>query len=190
MTMMLRHLPNLLTTLRLAAAPTTAGLLVAGHFNAAFGLFAVAGLSDAADGFLAKRFGLDSALGRVLDPIADKALMLAAFVTLALLDEVPVWVASVVIGRDVLILLGLAIAVALRAPIGVQPILLGKLCTALQMFYIGSHLAALAFAFPLRVISPADAYVVGVVALASGFAYSAVWLKAMRAVWIEYGRRA
>src|SRR5258708_2306767 len=85
MTMMLRHLPNLLTTLRLAAAPTTAGLLVAGHFNAAFGLFAVAGLSDAADGFLAKRFGLDSPLGRVLDPIADKALMLAAFVTLALL---------------------------------------------------------------------------------------------------------
>lgn len=190
MTMMLRHLPNLLTTLRLAAAPTTAGLLVAGHFNAAFGLFAVAGLSDAADGFLAKRFGLDSPLGRVLDPVADKALMLAAFVTLALLDDVPVWVAAIVIARDVLILLGLAIAVALRAPIGVKPILLGKLCTALQMFYIGSHLAALAFAFPLGAITPVDAYVVGVIALASGFAYFAVWLKAMRAVWIEYGRRA
>jgi cardiolipin synthase (CMP-forming) len=187
---MLRHLPNLLTTLRLAAAPTTAGLLVAGHFNAAFGLFAVAGLSDAADGFLAKRFGLDSPLGRVLDPIADKALMLAAFVTLALLDDVPAWLAAIVIARDVLILLGLAIAVALRAPIGVKPILLGKLCTVLQMFYIGSHLASLAFAFPLGEISPADAYLVGVIALASGFAYSAVWLKAMRAVWIEYGRRA
>ena len=88
--MMLRHLPNLLTSLRLAAAPTTAGLLVAGHFNAAFGLFAVAGLSDAADGYLAKRFGLDSPLGRILDPTADKALMLAAFVTLAILDDVPV----------------------------------------------------------------------------------------------------
>lgn len=190
MTMMLRHLPNFLTTLRLAAAPATAGLLVAGHFNAAFGIFAMAGLSDAADGFLAKRFGLDSQLGRVLDPIADKALMLAAFVTLALLDDVPVWAAAIVIGRDMLILLGLAIAVALRAPIGVKPILLGKLCTALQMFYVGSHLASLAFGFPLGAISPADAYVVGIVALASGFAYSAVWLKAMRAVWIEYGRRA
>jgi len=188
--MMLRHLPNLLTSLRLAAAPTTAGLLVAGHFNAAFGLFAVAGLSDAADGFLAKRFGLDSPLGRVLDPIADKALMLAAFVTLALLDDVPAWVAAMIIGRDVLILLGLAIAVALRAPIGVKPILLGKLCTALQMFYIGTHLAALAFAFPLGAISPADSYAVGTIALASGLAYFAVWIKAMRAVWIEYGRRA
>jgi cardiolipin synthase len=179
-----------LTTLRLAAAPTTAGLLVAGHFNAAFGLFAVAGLSDAADGFLAKRFGLDSTLGRVLDPIADKTLMLVLFVTLALLDDVPVWLAAIVVARDVLILLGLAIAMALRAPIGVQPILLGKLCTALQVLYIGSHLAALAFEFPLDAISPADAYLVASVALASGFAYSAVWLKAMRAVWIEYGRRA
>jgi cardiolipin synthase len=179
-----------LTTLRLAAAPTTAGLLVAGHFNAAFGLFAVAGLSDAADGFLAKRFGLDSPLGRVLDPIADKALMLAGFVTLALLDDVPVWLAVIVVARDVLILLGLAIAMALRAPVGVQPILLGKLCTAMQVLYIGAHLASLAFEIPLDWISPADAYMVAAVALASGFAYSAVWLKAMRTVWIEYGRRA
>lgn len=187
---MLRHLPNVLTSLRLAAAPTTAGLLVAGHFNAAFGLFAVAGLSDAADGFLAKRFGLDSPLGRVLDPIADKALMVAAFVTLASLDDVPVWLAAVVIARDILILLGLAIAMALQAPIGVQPILLGKLCTALQVLYIGAHLAALAFGFPLDAIYPADVYVVAGVALASGFAYFVVWLRAIRAVWIEYGRRA
>jgi cardiolipin synthase len=190
MTVMLRHLPNLLTSLRLAAAPMTAGLLVAGHFNAAFGLFAAAGLSDAADGFLAKRFGLDSQLGRVLDPIADKTLMLALFVTLALLDDVPVWLAALIVARDVLILVGLAIAMSLRAPIGVQPILLGKLCTALQVLYIGSHLASLAFGFSLETVYPADAYLVASIALASGLAYSAVWLKAMRAVWIAYGRRA
>ena len=73
--MLLRHLPNLLTTLRLAAAPATAGLLAAGHFSAALALFVFAGLSDAADGFLAKRFGLSTPLGRFLDPLADKALM-------------------------------------------------------------------------------------------------------------------
>lgn len=190
MTMMLRHLPNLLTSLRLAAAPTTAGLLVAGHFNAAFGLFAVAGLSDAADGFLAKRFGLASPLGRVLDPVADKALMLAAFVTLAMLDDVPMWLAATIIARDALILLGLGIAVALQVPIGVQPLLIGKLSTALQVVYIGWHLAALAFEYPLGPVAPADAYLVGGVAVASGFAYFAVWLKAMRAIWIQDGRRA
>lgn len=187
---LIRHLPNFLTTLRLAAAPTTAGLLAAGHFNAAFGVFAFAGLSDAADGFLAKRFGLASRLGRFLDPLADKALMVALFVTLAFLGEVPMWLAATIIGRDVLILLGLAVAVAVQAPIAVQPLLIGKLATALQVIYIGWHLAALAFEFPLGATSPADAYLVGGVALASGFAYLLVWLNAMRAIWIQAGRRA
>jgi cardiolipin synthase len=190
MMLMLRHLPNLITTLRLAAAPTTAGLLVAGHFNAAFGLFAFAGLSDAADGFLAKRFNLASRLGRFLDPAADKALMLAAFVTLAILDDVPAWLAVTVITRDLLILLGLASAVALRAPIAVEPLFLGKVCTALQVLYIGWHLAALAFELPVGAGAPADAYLVGAFAWISGFAYLGVWLKAMRAVHVQDGRRA
>jgi cardiolipin synthase len=190
MMFMLRHLPNLITTLRLAAAPTTAGLLVAGHFNAAFGLFAFAGLSDAADGFLAKRFNLSSRLGRFLDPAADKALMLAAFVTLAILDDVPVWLAVTVIARDLLILLGLASALALRASIAIQPLFLGKVCTALQVIYIGWHLAALAFDLPVNVGAPADAYLVAAFAWISGFAYLAVWLKAMRAIHVQEGRRA
>ncbi len=186
----LRHVPNLLTGLRLAAAPATAGLLAAGHFKAAFGIFVFAGISDAADGFLAKRFNLSSTLGRVLDPAADKALMLAAFVTLALLGAVPEWLAATVIARDALILGGLAMAVALRAPVAVQPTLLGKLSTALQVLYIGWHLAALAFDWPVSVLAPADAYAVGAAALLSGFGYLSVWLKAMRAVWLQDGRRA
>jgi cardiolipin synthase len=190
MMLLLRHLPNLITTLRLAAAPTTAGLLAAGHFNAAFGLFAFAGLSDAADGFLAKRFNLSSRLGRLLDPAADKALMLAAFVTLAILDDVPAWLAVTVIARDLLILLGLAAAFALRAPIAVQPLILGKACTALQVLYIGWHLAALAFELPAEATAPADAYIVAAFAWMSGFAYLAVWLKSMRAVPAQEGRRA
>lgn|SRR6185312_903270 len=187
---MIRHLPNFLTTLRLAAAPATAGLLAAGHFNAALGIFAFAGLSDAADGFLAKRFGLSTRLGRFLDPAADKALMLAVFITLAVLDDVPAWLAAVVIGRDALILLGLAIAVAVQAPIGVQPLLIGKLSTALQVIYIGWHLASLAFQFPTGSTSPADAYLVGIVALASGAAYLSVWFRGMRSIRFRDVRRA
>ena len=175
-----RHLPNLLTGLRLAAAPTTAGLLVAGHFNAAFGIFAFAGLSDAADGFLAKRFNLSTRLGRILDPAADKALMLAAFLTLAFLGDVPLWLAFLVIARDAAIIAGLLIAVGLRAPIAIQPLLIGKVCTVVQVVYIGLHLAALAFELPLTI--PIDAYVVAAVTLASLFAYGGVWLAAMRAV--------
>ena len=185
---MLRHLPNLLTTLRLAAAPATAGLLAAGDFNAAFGIFAIAGLSDAADGFLAKRFNLATRLGRFLDPAADKALMLVLFVTLAILDDVPVWLAFTVIARDVAIVLGLAVAAAAQAPVAVQPLFIGKLCSAVQVVYIGTHLASLAFEFPLDPIMPADAFVVAAIALVSLAAYLGVWLKAMRAVRIEDGR--
>src|SRR5438105_5303511 len=165
--MLLRHLPNLLTTLRLAAAPATAGLLAGGHFGAALGLFTFAGISDAADGFLAKRFGLSTPLGRFLDPLADKALMLAVFVTLASLDDVPLWLAVTVIGRDLLIVCGLAVALALRAPIAIRPVMAGKVCTAAQVVYIALHLASLAFGFSIAFLAPADAYITAAVALAS-----------------------
>jgi cardiolipin synthase len=147
--------------MRLAAAPATAGLLAAGHFNAALGLFAFAGLSDAADGFLAKRFNFGSKLGRILDPAADKALMLVLFVTLAALGNVPIWLTATVIARDVAILGGLAVAVVWRAPIRVQPLMIGKLCTA-------------------NMLAPGDAYGVAAIAWLSGFAYLAALIKAMR----------
>jgi cardiolipin synthase (CMP-forming) len=181
--MLLRHLPNLLTTLRLAAAPATAGLLVAGHFGAALGLFTFAGISDAADGFLAKRFGLSTPLGRFLDPLADKALMLAVFITLARLDDVPLWLTATVISRDLLIVSGLAVALALRAPISIKPLMAGKICTATQVGYIALHLASLAFGFSIAAISPADSYITAGVTIASVIAYLSVWLNAMQRIW-------
>ena len=177
-----RHLPNLLTGFRLIAAPATAGLLVSGHFTAAFGVFACAGLSDAADGYLAKRFGLGSELGRILDPAADKALMLAVFVTLAVLGEVPVWLAAVVVGRDAAIVLGLLLAMMSRAAVEVEPLVIGKLTTALQVLYIALHLASLAFGFSLSAVSPADAFVVAAVTLASWLGYGLVLIRAMRGI--------
>jgi cardiolipin synthase len=187
---LLRHVPNALTGLRLVAAPATAGLLVAGHFNAAFGVFALAGVSDAADGYLAKRFGLTTPLGRILDPAADKALMLAAFVTLACLGALPIALAAIVIGRDLCIVLGLGVAAMARAPIPIQPLLLGKLATALQLLYIGIHLASLAFRFPLDAVEPADAYVVAATTIASALGYGVIWFNAMGQGRSEAGRRA
>jgi len=141
---MFRHVPNLLTGLRLAAAPATAGLLTTGHFDAAFGIFAVAGASDAADGFLAKRFGLTSRLGSYLDPMADKALMLAAFVALNILGAVPLWLTLVIVARELLFFAAIGAALAAGAPLIIRPLLIGKVGTALQVLYIAAHLAALA----------------------------------------------
>jgi cardiolipin synthase len=176
-------LPNVLTSLRLVAAPATAVLLALGDYTVAFVVFAAAGLSDAMDGFLAKRFGFSTRFGRILDPIADKALMFAAFVMLGVVGEAPLWLVVLMIGRDALITVGLFVGVAAQAPIRVQPLVLGKLCTALQICYVATHLASLAFAFALDAIVPFDAYILAMVAVASTLDYSGIWLKAMRVVW-------
>lgn len=180
---LLRHLPNVLTSLRLIAAPAVAALLFLGDYAIAFVVFAAAGLSDAVDGFLAKRFGFSTRFGRILDPIADKALIFAAFVMLAIIGEVPLWLVALMIGRDALITLGLFVGVAAQAPIRVQPLILGKLCSALQVLYVAAHLGALAFALPLDAVAPYDAYALAIVAVASTLDYIGIWLKAMRTVW-------
>lgn len=178
---MLRHVPNVLTGLRLAAAPATAGLLSTGHFDAAFSVFAFAGMSDAADGYLAKRLGVTSRLGRFLDPAADKALLIAAFIALTILGVVPLWLTLVVLARECLLLLGIATAMMAGAPIALKPLFIGKLGTALQVFYVAAHLAALAFGFRLASVEPGDAYVLAGVTLLSTLAYGRVWFAAMRA---------
>jgi cardiolipin synthase len=138
-----RHLPNILTGLRLASAPVVALLLFGGRDGAALSVFAFAGLSDAADGFLAKRFGFATSFGRYLDPAADKILMLASFVTLTLLGKTPVWLTAVVIGRDLSIVVGVAIAVALTLPVRVEPLFVGKVSTAFQIAYVALALVLL-----------------------------------------------
>lgn len=178
---MLRHLPNILSGLRLALAPATAGFVATDNFMAAFGVFALAGVTDALDGRLAKALNSSTEFGKVLDPIADKALMTAAFLALAFIGDVPVWLAALVIGRDALIGAGVGICVLRGAKVDTTPLFLGKLTTTLQITYLGVHLGALAFALSLARIVPIDAYAVAGLTLASGAAYGARWVSAMRA---------
>ncbi|KAF9240598.1 CDP-alcohol phosphatidyltransferase-domain-containing protein, partial [Melanogaster broomeanus] len=96
-------IPNLLTVSRILACPILGWSILEGDFYLATGLLVYAGLSDSVDGFLARRFGMSSVLGTILDPAADKALMTTLTVTLAIKGMLPVWLATVVIGRDVLL---------------------------------------------------------------------------------------
>lgn len=141
---LLKHLPNLLTGLRLASAPAVALLLIGGNDRAALGIFALAGLSDAADGFLAKRFGLDTRFGRYLDPAADKLLMLASFLTLTMTGIAPLWLTALVIGRDLAIIAGVVLVALLELPIPLRPLFLGKVSTACQITYVALALLLLA----------------------------------------------
>lgn len=175
----MRQAPNILSALRLVAAPVTAILILEHKDTAALGVFVVAGLSDALDGYLAKRFSLTSRFGAWLDPAADKLLMLASFVTLTMIGVIPLWLTVLVIGRDVAIVLGIFLAFALRAPLKVAPLLAGKACTVVQVAYIAFSLLLLAAQWQRAAWSQAGELVVAVFVAWSFLAYAGVWLKAV-----------
>lgn len=178
---MLKHLPNILTAMRLACAPALAYLLVTGADRAALGIFAFAGLSDAVDGYFAKRFGFATRLGRYLDPAADKLLMLAAFVVLTAMGTSPLWLAIVVISRDAAIIAGIVLGHALDLPLRIAPLLIGKLSTAVQVGYVGLMLLSLSFGLHWTLFARMAAVVTAAVTLASWLGYGAVLVRAFAA---------
>ena len=102
----MRHIPNALCILRMLLVVPVAWLLVTDNYRLTLGVFAFAAATDGLDGFLAKRFGWTSELGKILDPLADKILLVGVFITLAALGVVPVWLAVTAVARDVVITVG------------------------------------------------------------------------------------
>ncbi|HEY1631277.1 MAG TPA: CDP-alcohol phosphatidyltransferase family protein [Rhizomicrobium sp.] len=174
----LRNMPNILTGLRLACAPMLAALLLTQHERAAFVVFVIAGLTDLADGWLAKRFHLATRVGRWLDPTADKALMLAAFLCLTQMGATPIWLTAVVIGRDVVIVLGILLAKLMELPLRVAPLPIGKFSTAVQVGYVALILFVLAFDLDWQTVSALAAVITGAATIMSGLAYAQLWLRA------------
>lgn len=129
----MRHLPNILTFLRMLLTVPLAWLLRDGRYDAALAVALLAGVTDALDGFLAKRFGWQSWLGGVLDPVADKLLLFVCFIGLAHVGALPVWLAWLVVGRDVVIVAGAVAYHNLIGPLTAQPSSLSKLTTCLQI---------------------------------------------------------
>src|ERR1700759_5231131 len=133
---MVRHLPNLISALRLLAAPFAAWLILSGHDMAALLAFAAAGLSDGLDGFIARRWGVPSGFGAWLDPAADKLLMLLCFTALFAVHAAPFWLVALVIGRDVALAMGWGLLKALGLVAHVHTLFLGKISTVVQVLYI------------------------------------------------------
>jgi len=132
-----KHLPNLLSGSRLVAAPYIFWLLSSHDYRSALIWFAIIGATDGADGYIARRFNAQSRLGALLDPVADKVLLSGSFLVLALSGAIPVWLAIIVIGRDLLILLfAIGTLILSQIPREFPPSTAGKLSTALQILYI------------------------------------------------------
>jgi cardiolipin synthase len=175
----LRQVPNLISSLRIVLVIPIALALVHHQFIATMALFGAAAVSDAADGFLAKRFGWQSPIGAILDPIADKLLLATVLVVLAILALVPLWLMATAVARDAVIVLG---AVAYRVcigPIEGRPTMISKLNTACQAAFILCVVAREQFAAPAAWVVLMLGALTFVTVLVSGIDYV-----------LRYGRRA
>ena len=130
------NIPNSLTLLRILLVPVFIGFMTYGEYGYAFAALVVAGLTDAIDGPIARRLNQRTKLGTILDPLADKMLLTSCFISLSTLHLVPSWLVILVVSRDVILLLGTAVAHVTNTPIDVTPTLLGKGTTLLQLGYV------------------------------------------------------
>ena len=167
----MRHIPNLICLIRLALIWPVAGALHAGRYQLALALFVVAAISDGLDGFLAKRFNWVSELGKVLDPAADKLLLVVVFVESAWLGLVPWWVTAAAVARDVMIALGALIYRAWIGPLRGRPTVISKINTAAQLLYLAGVMLVAAVALPLTGELSAFAFIVFATTVLSGLDY-------------------
>ncbi|MEI5663902.1 CDP-alcohol phosphatidyltransferase family protein [Bosea sp. CCNWLW174] len=172
-------LPNLITIARLILVPLVIVMIVNGRWDEAFFLFVTAGVSDAIDGFIAKRFDMKSELGAYLDPLADKALIVSIYITLAIIGIIPVWLVIVVVSRDLMIVTAVILSWLLEKPVTIAPIVVSKLNTAAQLVFAALVLGSKSLEIDVGAIMPAAQILVAALTLASMGAYLALWLRHM-----------
>jgi len=146
--MSLNWLPNAISLLRIVLVAPIMMLITAGSFGWAIALFWLASFSDGIDGYLAKRFRWHTRIGALLDPLADKLLVAGTFVTLAYSHQIPVWLAVLVISRDVIIVAGAAAYNFLVRPVEGEPTRISKLNTALELLFLLFVLSRAGFGWP------------------------------------------
>ncbi len=170
-----RDLPNLISVLRIVLVVPVTLMLWQERFTAALYLFALAGFSDALDGYLAKRYGWTSWLGGLLDPLADKLLLVACYFTLGWLGLLPVWLVAAVLARDIIIVAGATAYHFWIARLEADPTLLSKLNTLAQIVLVLAVVFNQAVNIELQVFDNALIYIVACTTLLSGAWYVVSW---------------
>lgn len=173
-------IPNIITLARLVTVPVIVLLLMEGVYGWAFALFLVAGLSDGIDGVIARWVpGQASDLGRYLDPIADKALLVSMFLALGAVGKIHVWLVVLVVARDLLIVGGVLLSWLLSRPVPIMPIMVSKTNTAAQIALAALALADLGLAWRLDGLVDIMEWVVAALTIASAAAYLVGWARHM-----------
>lgn len=176
---MYANIPNFITLARVLSVPVIFYLLINDNSRAAFYVFVLAGVSDAVDGYLAKRFNWTTELGAYLDPLADKALIVSIYIALGVSREIPLWLVIAVVSRDILILLAVLLSWLLDHPVRIKPLNLSKLNTLAQIVLAATVLADDAFDFGLDTTRLGLVWITGALTILSLLAYLRAWLMHM-----------
>jgi cardiolipin synthase len=172
-------IPNIITLGRILLVPIIVWAIASSEMEIAFAIFVVAGVSDAVDGFLAKRFNMTSELGALLDPLADKALLVSIYVALGIWGAIPRWIVILVVSRDIMIVAAVIVSWLFGKPVPMKPSMVSKLNTVAQVAFAALVLASLGFGFKPR---PYDLILMGFVtvfSLVSVSLYLVEWVRHM-----------
>ena len=172
-------IPNLITLGRIILVPAVVWAIISGEMLVAFALFLVAGISDAVDGFLAKRFHMASELGAYLDPLADKALIVSIYVALGIAGALPISLVILVVSRDIMIISGFMLSWLIGKPMPVRPLAISKVNTVAQIFLATFVLAEQGFHFNAALLSTIAVLLVAVLTVLSIAFYLAEWVRHM-----------
>jgi cardiolipin synthase (CMP-forming) len=175
-------LPNIITLGRILLVPVIVWAIASGQMTIAFALFAIAGLSDAVDGFLAKRFNMTSEIGALLDPLADKALLVSIYVALGIWGAIPRWLVILVVSRDIMIVGAVIVSWLLAKPVAMKPLMVSKLNTVAQVTFAALVLAALGFGFDPDPFDRVLMAIVTILTLLSVAFYLVNWVKHMSTI--------
>ena len=180
------NIPNIITLGRALLVPVVFWLMLKGHFQAAFFLFVLAGVSDAVDGYLAKRFHWETELGASRDPLADKLLVACVFIAMGWLGELPSWLVIAVVTRDVLIIIAVMLAWLLGRPLRIKPLVVSKANTVAQLVLAATVLADTGFQLGLGWVRDALVMITALLTLASLGAYMRAWLSHMNRYEVDH----
>lgn len=176
---MIINIPNFITLGRVMSVPVIFWLLVSGQNRVAFFVFVCAGISDAVDGYLAKRFDWRTELGAYLDPLADKLLIVSIFIALGVRNELPLWLVIAVVSRDILIIVAVLLSWLMEHPVRVKPLVISKINTVAQIVLAGTVLADDAFTLELGTIRLGLVWITGALTFLSLAAYLKAWFMHM-----------
>jgi len=172
------NLPNLISLGRLLLVPLAISLILEGNYWAAFWVFVIAGVSDALDGFIAKRFDRRTRLGALLDPLADKVLLVSIYVTLGIAGQLWAWLVVLVVFRDLMIVGGFLLIHAMAAmPKALQPLFISKINTGVQVAMVGYVLARLGLSAEAGPMDAVLGLAVAATTVASGLIYLVQWAR-------------